>query len=727
MERQDDALAEDMRHTRVEDARPVRDHGVAPRMMPRDALERLRALGMPEDWRRGRPHPEAEALAAAIGAAAAPGRGAAALDVRETAEAAARLAALRHDPVGTLEGLVKAARVPGTSRAWAMAEIHRLAQSWRLVVRGLLESELAAVQVGAEATLRELVEALPKNPHPRVALARVMAQVRGFDAGLAALEGAPPDHPLVRRTVFSLLLQALHVREMLDGDRRDEAEEAATVARCMRPPPEILAAAGDAAPDLLAFRFHRAVALATLRGWLEEERGARTGAATGTGDGAGSDPLTASLAAVPAAELDIGAALGAALRLLPAMPSEAAAQYVLDLAGHRVLQDSPLAAAEAARVELLRRLLAACAAPETPAAALRPLVERSFGALTNCVAFWQDEEFRRAGCRRLLERLDAVPEPPRSLFRGKLTFLLGDLDAARDAFAAAARLEPARPGPATYIDPREVPRILAARAADPRPPLGAAGLRFETLATAARGGAAAGTAAVVASANERYLRLYGRTYVETLRAIAPTGRLHLHLIGDPVSARDEIGALAEAAGPGYDVTFSSEPIELDETWYFATARFLRMPLWLERLGPLLVTDIDWRWSAPQAPRLDARFGGGADVGLWLRREVGRLTLRGERARRLIYPQVNPWARILAGVIALAPTDGARRFAAVLGGLADAALREAAAVPGRKWCIDQNILLAAYEHTRRRHPEVTFHDVVGGTDAAGLLVRAGVPT
>ncbi|MBR0662553.1 hypothetical protein, partial [Neoroseomonas oryzicola] len=442
--------------------------------------------------------------------------------------------------------------------------------------------------------------------------------------------------------------------------------------------PDAMAASGG--HHWAAFRLHRAVACAMAAPTL---------------------PFAASL---PDSERDIAARMDDALALAPSLPPQDEVRLLKALAAGRLFRHCPLPEAEAARQALAVAMRAACVRPGQALEHRRALLVGLSAFLPEGARFWEDAAYRAETSREMIAGAECLDEPHRSWQRGKFAFAIGEQDLATEAFAASAGLAPSGPGAPTFLDMRRIPAILAARGDAPL--LGSEGGGFEMLA--GRHDASRPVAIVVA--NDLYLRRHAAGFARRLAEVAPGSPLHVHLVGDPAACRPDIAEVTTAAR-GLTVSLSSEPITIDAPFYFASARFLRLPEWLDRFGgPVVVTDIDGRWHQDPA-RFLARRMGDADVGLALsaRVRLGRKAGLGYPVN--VYPLPLPWMSVAAWCCALAPTDGARRFARMLAQVMDARLREAASLPGRgAWFVDQNVLSAAHAFAVAKDPAVSFADL-----------------
>ncbi|NMJ40534.1 hypothetical protein GWK16_04740 [Roseomonas sp. JC162] len=645
---------------RVRGGTPAPDPSTPPPDDVPPLLALLRAADEAPDWRRDRPDPEAEALAARLAAEAADWSRAHIL------EAEVLLARRRRDAAAAIEALCALARVASPRRRWALGEIAVFADRWLNVEGRLDAASTRALRGRAEAALGALAGALPRERAPHVALARVIEARHGPTAAAEALATAEAGGAPVLDRWLRLLAAAL-----------DHGPDEAAFRRAFAVPQES-AKGGD--HHWAAFRLHRAVACAMAA------------------------PVLPFAAGLPASERDIAARMADALALAPSLPARDEIRLLKALAAGRLFRHCPLPEAEAARQTLVAAMRATCARPDLAPEHRRALLVGLSAVLPDGARYWEDAAYRDETSREMIAGAAWLEEPQRSWQRGKFAFAIGDHDLAAEAFAASARMEPAGPGAPTYLDMRRIPAILAARGEAPL--LGAGGGTFEMLT----GPHDPSRPVAIVVANDLYLRHHAARFARRLAEVAPGSPLHVHLVGDPAACGPDIAGIATAAR-GLTLSLSSERVTIDAPFYFASARFLRLPDWLDRFrGPIVVTDIDGRWHQDPA-RFLARRMGDADVGISLsaRVRIGRKAGLGYPVN--VYPLPLPWTAVTAWPFALAPTDGARRFAGLLAHVMDARLRDAAALPGRgAWFVDQNVLCAAHAHAAAQDRGIRFADL-----------------
>jgi hypothetical protein len=322
--------------------------------------------------------------------------------------------------------------------------------------------------------------------------------------------------------------------------------------------------------------------------------------------------------------------------------------------------------------------------------------------------FWTDPQRRQAVSRRMLEISSDLPPPYTSLIRARFSLSLGDYGAAAQSFTDYARESPASKGPSSYVDFLSVKQVVAAPCAGfsgSWPPL-----TYELL----RPGRPSNEPVIIVSANDRYFDLYLEKYVRNLACRYDVGRLHLHLYGEASTIRPLIEKISEII-PDYRISFSHEKISINEPYYFASGRFLRIQEWSMRFqSPIIMTDIDSLWGQHGGGSplvfLDEKLGD-ADVGLDLRSRVVVHSLRNSPIPGNRYPSADPWHSAWAGQVFFRGSSGSNHFAEILSRLTDRELQKAMPRnPIANWFIDQNILCAAYAHARRHCPDIKFVDL-----------------
>ncbi|MBW8271218.1 hypothetical protein [Caldovatus aquaticus] len=637
----------------------------------------------------------------------------------DLSEAQARLALLQLDAPKALEALaalVAEAEPQSEQRQWAERSLSQLTRLWHLVLTGMpAGAERLELQRRAEAALAGPIDATAASTARVMALADVLAHGRRPGAERELLErtlAAGCGGFVVWQRLLAALLGELQ-----------EAPSPAAIARALAPPPapqEMRGASsglGNGALDLLRYRLQCAVVLASLRWGLDRIGEARWSESERA--------LAAALSSsrIPPWAFAIELALQQALAPIARMPVAAAARHLILLArgrfprlpGQTRLWTAPVSEAEEARRKIVEAMLNVLKVTGMPAA--QTLAMTLMERLPETRSFWEDEIFRKDVCSFLLVQVNDLPDPARSRIRALCGIGLRDWPTARANFATLAALEPTAIGATSYCDPEAVPALLS-RPEDKS--LKIADLRWEVLRKAES--VPAGPV-IVTSGNAAYLRRFGPPYAAALRealesAAHPPGVLHLHLIGEPEKERDTILAIAEAL-PGFSVTLSYEPVCVEASYWFATARFLRLSALRSRSEfadrTVVVTDFDHAWTEPPAAFL-ARAMPGADVGLRLGRRVA-IRSRGGAKFELQYPLLQPWWNVSAHCVAVAPNANGQRFAAILSRVAEAALhdalmRDAAGQGGEaNWGIDQAILFAVHRHVESHHPEIAIADLL----------------
>ncbi|MBR0672229.1 hypothetical protein [Neoroseomonas soli] len=611
------------------------------------------------------------------------------------AEAEWLLATMRIDVLAALAGACRLAGLSQARRAEAITAILAITTRWRVIEARYPGAEKDAVRDEAKRILRGLAEALPQIPAPRIGIARILSVEGNPDAALEALEGAGPGGRNLASEYLLILTRAL-------ADRHG----ARMLHRALNVPEWIVAAAKE---DWRIFLLHRAVTLGTIAaqqrlrdGYLE------------------ADPAYgAALALVTTADRDVEARCRDLIAEVRALPPREEATALWRTIREPLLLYSMLEDAERARILLLDETMRLAEATAGTEGFDFQTISCAHTLLPCCERLWTDAAFRRERAAALAGLLRRIDHPRRDLFLGYFAFMMEDYAAAKDAFAVATKTSPHAIGASTYIDFRSVPAILHAAGEDATP---APAFTVLSPRPAVRNGPL-----VAISANDRYLRRHAVHYAQQLRRRSREGNLHVHLIGDPEAEQETLQSLARIL-PGYRVTLTSEPVTVNEPYYFATARMLRMAQ-LCRIAParpLLVTDIDSTLREPAADFV-ARKLGTADVGLALRSQVTVGHHWRVAGLANVYPRAVPWQTVAAWAIAIAPTAGGRRFAEILSRVAAEGLRRAAAdASGPRWMIDQNILFAAYAHAVTFRPGIRFADVGSPLDLPPSELPEDVP-
>lgn len=629
------------------------------------------------DWRRDGPAPGITDLAAAFVSESAE------WPVADSLEGQALLAIGYRDAASAVESLCGLASVSLERRAWALQRIAVTCKFWAKFLERFAPADRTAHAVRAIGALRRLAAGMPGNPAVHAALADTLRGSGHMDAAIAQLE---------RSVLAGVPLAAMLLRVLVD--ELDRAPSAAVIERLSSVHPGVLAADESAAA---VFRVRRAISFATMAAPL----GDRAPALPADID-AGEDAIRRAM----------DEALGLAARLGPARGSS----LLAELAGSALFRHSHLDTVEQARVALIEACFRDAEVADVPEVRLRALGTLS-KMLPSCVRFWSEPPWRRTSSARVVALADGLTEPMRNWFRGRFAFAAEDYDLAAEAFAA---VDPPAGGVSTYVDHRAVGRIVASRAG-----AGLLGGQAGTFEVLSEGNDSAGPIVVV-SANDRYIHRHLEAYAKSLARVAPSGRLHVHLVGEPATVRDKL-ARARALLPRSRITFSSEPISIDAPYYFATARFLRLSDWLQGAAdPVIVSDIDILWSTPPA-RLVERVMGDADVGLVLRQHVRVGRYAGLHHVVNSYPLAVPWMVAQANMVVAMPTAASRAFADLLARLSDHVLRRAMSNPSRvNWAIDQNILCAAYAYAVREQPAIAFADLGGLNEIRDLPEGAPPP-
>ena len=342
-------------------------------------------------------------------------------------------------------------------------------------------------------------------------------------------------------------------------------------------------------------------------------------------------------------------------------------------------------------------------------------------ALHKCVpktvSFWSNPEYRQAVSRRILALCDDLPAPYTSMIKARFFFSLEDYDSARTAFGNYAEESPETKGVATYLDFTSVKNLMSLTGNNdfgswPR-------VEYETL----QQGEVSKEPVIIIAANDRYYNLYLEKYLIKLSKLTASGRIHMHLFGKPDLTRVLIKHLARVI-PQYQISFSHEKLVVDQPYFFASGRFLRIGEWTRFFrSPVIMTDIDnlWGQGVAGSPGLFMeKTLSDADVGLDLRSRVviGPLTNSPIAGNR--YPSATPWSAVWAGKVFLKGNEKSDHFAEIVSRLTSQQLHHASGrKPSRNWFIDQSILCAAYSYALRYCPSIKFVDLSDHPSGKGL--------
>lgn len=391
------------------------------------------------------------------------------------------------------------------------------------------------------------------------------------------------------------------------------------------------------------------------------------------------------------------------------------AHIFLSISKIRSFWRSPVNGSENSRIAVIDRVferISSCDDPKERELLLRAL----FSMVPQTIQFWADPVWRKEISIRIVRSCVGIAEPYCSLVRSRFLFSREDYPAAKEAFANLAKCAPNKNGPATYVDPLSVAdKIVRVPASVLRP---TDSQRMEILNDKPR----AGEPVIIASANDKYLYRYGEAYVRRLSAMTGHGHVHLHLFADYDLVKNELYRLKDLI-PDIRFSWSCEEVTINQPYYFATGRFLRLHEWLQLFdAPIIVTDIDSLWDRNPSD-LPSDFIGRhlseADVALNLRSKVHTRHMAGIPVPGVYYPAVDPWTVVLAGVIAVGTTVAARKFAEILLKLASHELNNASTrPPDGNWGIDQNILVAAYAYSVQNCPEIRFSDISRSESGTG---------
>lgn len=638
---------------------------------PPHLLKLLRQQKLVVDWRRLKPVPEVETWERQFL------HDNVSWSDSERLEAQALLAKARAKPIEMVEYLCGLAAVAESNIAWIRPELRRIFAVWgRMREFGFYDPDSSFLKQRVKTALEEAVSACKQNSIFHECLAIFLQEDEGIASSLDYLrEGLLRGEP-VADILFFVVQKSL----TRPGD-------AALIRFVADMPPWMQEKLG---PNWPALALKRSTVFASLLAMR---------------------PTPVWLRAVDPNSLEQHANFSKTLDDILAEIAVGAKKFAplifRRLADVDVLWVSALPGAEEARQKLIEFMFASFDEAMVQKDRLKILLSL-YLCLPRTMFFWTNPQRRLEVSRRMLEISGDLPAPYTSMIRARFSLSLGDYEVAAQSFIDYARESPASKGPSSYVDFRSVEQVLAA------PSISVSGswpaLTYELL----RPGSPSEEPVIIVSANDRYFDLYLEKYIRTLARLSPAGQLHLHLFGAADTTRSLIEKLSELI-PNYRISFSYEQITIDQPYFFASGRFLRIEEWSMRFQrPILLTDIDslWGQNTGGSPLqfLEGKLNG-ADLGLDLRSRVVVQPLSNSPLPGNRYPSSDPWHTAWAGKVFLRGNAASSYFAKILSRLTDRELQRAAhRNPSANWFIDQNILCAAYAYARRYCPEIKFADL-----------------
>lgn len=635
-----------------------------------DLLDELSKRVGPVDWRRSHAHPQVESWTQRLSALKG------AVSEEHYLHAQALLAKANIDSVGMVDALCALARRSQRHVGFVRKEIWSIFHKWEFVDWYSNQEEKWAILDRFEENLTALLNTYSGDRIFIFALSIVVREKRGVLEALDLLE---------REAVAGAKVADLYLNMLMKNWAK-------------RSNPEIIARAIVVSPIIedcgeevwYPFIIQRAFMLASLIHYH--------------GMNVKILPFEPRLLRITS---DFNGALVKTLSALDELKPISAAKILLTISKIRCFWRSPVPGAEDARQRAIEYTFGKIRASGDEKE--RELLFRALFFMTpQTKRFWTDKQWRISSSKSVTTQCTDIKEPYLSLIRSRFFFTQEDYPAAKKYFADLARFAPNKNGPSTYVDPLSVGAKLSSPIIGSEIPRRAS---FFELVNDIDGGQ---EPIVISSANDRYFLRYGESYVRRLATFSPVGHLHFHLFADPDLMKAEVYRL-KALIPNFRFTWSCEPVTVNEPYFFATGRFLRVREWMERFNaPIIVTDIDSFWDRTETDRpsdfIINRLGA-SDVALNLRTRIHIRTMAGMPVPGLYFPSAEPWTAVLAGVMALGVTEGARQFADMLALLTHHELSVASTRTSRgNWGIDQNILCAAYAYTVKNYPSIKFADI-----------------
>ncbi len=303
----------------------------------------------------------------------------------------------------------------------------------------------------------------------------------------------------------------------------------------------------------------------------------------------------------------------------------------------------------------------------------------------NTLRFWQDAGWRE-DVLSSAERLAANRSDPQSRFvLGTVAFLRCDFKTAQSHFSAATEGEiTVSTGAANYflnLQPDDFARTLLANDSvilpdEPRSP-----------------------AAIVACADSGYFNKFAKRYLNSFRDVGGQSRVHFHIAGTRAEVSETIADL-QRSGSGH-VSFSFENPPSASPAYYASMRFLRGPLFLERIaGRILLTDIDAVFIRNPDSDLRKMEEQKADVALRLIDSIRVVRDSGPNGKEFYrYPQLHPWHLAMAGYIYISGSPLGMTAANIIAEDLACHLSKAFSSGKQVWWIDQNSLFYSYRRLK----------------------------
>jgi FkbM family methyltransferase len=625
-------------------------------------LEKLRLLDRNPDWRRDLPDLRAKDLSKQFDSVQH------SFTEEERLEVRAILGKLHIDPILTLEPLCALALTPSGRRNWALAEVIRLCNSWQLIEERLSPELRVNLRSKAREILRNLLKEFPRNREIIRVFSSLMARDSGVMETISFIEECLVLKAPVEDIFLSFLSQSLEI-----------SQNTKLIEYALQNFDNLRVGAGY---YWYVFDFHRAVILSSI---LELE------------------PEPAILQIIPRSSLtkfaNFGLALDIALKNLNSLPVNIGIDLLRGISSIGLFWHSRIQGAEQARQNFISGILSFLGRDLSVRQQVAVLM-----VLNSCLVrtenFWKNPAFRHKISRRILEISLSLPEPEKSFFRGRYSFILEDYDTTKECFNGYASAKPEADFFGSYIDHRDVGNLISQTDVKDLPKSSLDFIRDV--------GDTVGPS-LVTTANLDYFLRYAGNYIESLKKFGSEFHLHFHVYGCHAEARAYLEKIANVSNLK-KLSLSSEDVSVNAPYFFATARFLYLSNWSKMFkAPLMVTDIDLQWRVDPNKFLISRLKDG-DVGLALNHSVRPQRSSWPASSKNRYPELLSNA-VRAWVVALRGNAASGKFAEVFSSLTKVELSKAQfRSPNSNWYIDQAILAAAYAYTVRAFPNIKFADL-----------------
>ncbi|MHC2020677.1 hypothetical protein [Methylobacterium sp. CM6247] len=357
------------------------------------------------------------------------------------------------------------------------------------------------------------------------------------------------------------------------------------------------------------------------------------------------------------------------------------------------------------RAFVFNEVLDALSAGQTYGINPNSIALRLFRCMGQCEDFWVSESYRKETLTRYFNVIDKIEEPRRSVIKGICHLALDEQHEAEILFAQRRGSEYDTifngSGHVTFIPSKKADEYLDGPSADLRYSAEASSFRFVKPLSYEPS-----TLTVVACADPRYLKKYYSSYTESLFQKDRSARAHFHLLGDVESVDEDLMGLIMANDR---VSLSTEDPPVKAPYYYATARFLRVPLFMQAAGgDVLLTDMDIKFSeSPSEIRLRWQLTG--TIGLRLYDKIR--SFRSQQFITLRPPRMETWGTLNASCLYFGRGDDATAFAESLSQISHLFLASFQDSANSNWWIDQNIIFATLRVSKIRAPSLRIFNLL----------------